>query len=439
MSAQDDVLAAFGELPRKPQIEEIEEIEEIEAAEAAEVDVAKNQSIGGPIETGEESEATEPDASTREQQAAAGEESEAVATDAATDGSPALETHGESSVCAQEPASADSSPAPETGREPDTGEQDPAGAAPENGGAQEPASPVASPTPEPLTGEQDPAGAPTEPIPSIQPPAAAPGQPYLDPAAFFAQLQAEAAPKPKRRWPRLVLRYASALVVVGAIGAGTAYAITLPRRTDVPFLATPSDGRYTFPPLLAKPAPPSGKPAPGDDDDKAQIHYGDLRQYLLPAPSGAVVKEDGWEPVADFESSLSGTEVSDHLYDAGLRHVARRGWSTPDGQHTVVELLQFPDHQAAYDVENDLAGATPAKADHAELVVPQVTIRGFGDETYNLAVHRFDQVTGLPGHLERRVVFQTGDVVAVVTTTAPAKVPDTPTEQVVMLQAEMLR
>ena len=263
-------------------------------------------------------------------------------------------------------------------------------------------------------------------------------QPHLDPAAFFAQLQAETAPQPKRRWPRLVLRYASALVLVGAVGAGTAYAITLPRRTDVPFLATPSDGRYSFP-LLARPRPPAGEPAPGDDANKGQVHYGDLRQYLLPAPTGAVREEDGWEPVADLESSFSGSDVSDHLYDAGLRRVARRGWTAADGQHTVVELLQFPDHDAAYGVCDMIDSADSAKAGGAEQGVSQVTVRGFDDETYNRPMHKFDQVNGLPGHLERRVVFQTGDVVAIVTTTAPTGSPDTPTEQVVMLQAEMLR
>lgn len=267
---------------------------------------------------------------------------------------------------------------------------------------------------------------------------APPAQPYLDPAAFFAQLQAEAAPKPKRRWPRLVLRYASALVVAGAVGAGTAYAITLPRRTDVPFLATPSDGRYTFL-FLAKPQPPAGEPAPGDDSNKGQVHYGDLRQYLLPAPAGAVRKEDGWESIADFGSSLSGSDVSDHLYDAGLRRIARRGWTAADGQHTIIELLQLPDHDAAYGVHNLLDSASLSKAGSPENVAPEVTVRGFEDETYDLAVHKLDQVNGLPGHVERRVVFQSGDVVAIVTTTAPTGVPDTPTEQVVMLQAEMLR
>ena len=377
MSAQDDVLAAFGEPLKKAHVEE-EAVEIVEPAEAVEP-VEPSTEIGEPAEIdaeiGESAEASDVEAAT-------GRETEDGATEIA----------------------AGAARVPEADSDAGAGEQ--------------------------LFADHHPEATATA--------AAPPPQPYLDPAAFFAQLQAEAAPKPKRRWPRLVLRYASALALAGAVGAGTAYAITLPRRTDVPFLATPSDGRYTFT-FLTKPQPPAGEPAPSDDSNKGQVHYGDLRQYLLPTPSGAVRNEDGWESVADFESSLSGSDVSNHLYDAGLRRVARRGWTAADGQHTVIELLQFPDHDAAYNVDNLLDTATLTKAANAENVVPEVTIRGFEDETYNLAVHKLDQVTGLPGHIERRVVFQSGDVVAIVTTTAPTGTPDTPTEQVVMLQAEMLR
>lgn len=383
MSAQDDVLAAFGEPLKKAHVEE-EAVEIVEPAEAVEP-VEPSTEIGEPAEIdaeiGESAEASDVEAAT-------GRETEDGATEIAAGAARVPEADSDAGAGAGAGA----------------GEQ--------------------------LLADHHSEASAAAPAP--------PPQPYLDPAAFFAQLQAEAAPKPKRRWPRLVLRYASALALAGAVGAGTAYAITLPRRTDVPFLATPSDGRYTFT-FLTKPQPPAGEPAPSDDSNKGQVHYGDLRQYLLPTPSGAVRNEDGWESVADFESSLSGSDVSNHLYDAGLRRVARRGWTAADGQHTVIELLQFPDHDAAYNVDNLLDTATLTKAANAENVVPEVTIRGFEDETYNLAVHKLDQVTGLPGHIERRVVFQSGDVVAIVTTTAPTGTPDTPTEQVVMLQAEMLR
>jgi hypothetical protein len=152
-----------------------------------------------------------------------------------------------------------------------------------------------------------------------------------------------------------------------------------------------------------------------------------------------VPKEDGWESVADFDSSLTGTDAANHLYDEGLRHIARRGWSTPDGQHTVVELLQFPDHQAAFAVQGMLDSTTPKKAGQQRNVVPQLTVPSFGDATFNVALRTFDAVDGLPGKEERRVVFGSGDVIAIVTATAPGTVPDVPTEQVVLLEAQMLR
>jgi hypothetical protein len=417
VSAQDDVLAAFG-APRaastaKAEAGEAELGEASAAGQAASGELAGAQAAeerGGEAEPGDDSAAEHDHASAPEQ-----------TTDAAPATASQAAEPGQASASQAEPGPAPASEA----------ETAPAPAGATASQAAEPGRAPASqtePAPTPAADQVTPAG----------PSPAALTQPYLDPAAFFAQLQAEAAPKPPRRWPRLVLRYAAAVVVAGAVGAGSAYAVTLPRRTDVPFLATPSDGRYAFP-FVVKPAPPAGEPAPGADDNNAQIHYDDLRQYLLPAPSGAAVKEDGWEPVADFEASMSGSDVAGRLSDAGLRHVARRGWRAPDGQHTVVELLQFPDHQAAYSVESMLDSATPAKAGRAESVVPTVTLASFGDETVTVAVHKFDQVDGLPGQIERRVVFQSGDVVAIVTTTAPGKVPDTPTEQVVMLQAQMLR
>lgn len=265
----------------------------------------------------------------------------------------------------------------------------------------------------------------------------APVQLYLDPSAFFAELQAEVA-KPKRRWPQLAARYGLALVIAGAVAVGTAYGLTVPRRTDVPFLATPGDGRYDFP-AVARPVPPVGEPAPGDERNSGQVHFGDLRQYLLPAPKGAMAKEDGWEPVAGFESSIDSHSLPGQLYDAGLRRIAWRGWMTPDGQHTVVELFQFPDHQAAYALEESLATGLPRKAGKGEPVVPIVTVPTLGDATEDVAMRKFDQVDGLPGQVGRRLVFRNGDVVAIVTTTAPKRVGDVPTDQVLLLQAEMLR
>ena len=421
MSAQDDVLAAFGELPRKKQPE---------ARDGKQAPTGQGQVGDDRAEAGAGTEAGGADAATGD--AATSERTSELGPASATEeqvGGDRAEAGAETAAGAAD--ASEPAPAEQVGDGPaETGVEAEAGAA-DAATASEPASAEQVGGGEPVSEAVD--ATPSQPNQPHQP-----HQPYLDPAAFFAELQAESVPQPKPSRRRLLLRYASALVLAGAVGAGTAFAVSLPRRTDVPFLATSGDGRYTFP-AAARPAPPSGEPVPNNGSNIGQVHYGDLRQYLLPAPTGVAPKEDGWERVADFESSLSGSDVSNHLYDAGLRHVAWRGWTAPDGQHTVIELLQFPDHEAASDVESMLDNASLAKAGKPEGGVPQVTVRPFGDLTQTVAVHEFDQVDGLQGQVERRVVFAGGDVVAIVTTTAPAGVSDLTTEQVAMLQAEMLR
>jgi hypothetical protein len=169
------------------------------------------------------------------------------------------------------------------------------------------------------------------------------------------------------------------------------------------------------------------------------VHYADLRQYLLPVPKDAVLKEDGWESAEDFVSGMAGGSLTGQLNDAGLRRIAWRGWTSEDGRHLLVELFQFPDHSAAYALGAHLASAVPHKVGKAEDVVPKYTVPGLGDTTEDLAVRRFDTVEGLAGQIERRAVFRSGDVVAVVTDTAPPGVSDVSIDQVLLLQAEMLQ
>jgi hypothetical protein len=434
VSAQDDVLAAFGEPPSWPRTQD--EAASDEAAGDGEVAVEEQTDNGHAEADTSEQPAESGDASTAAEVAASEQPAEDNDPGEVAEATASKQPAGASNPGEVAEATASEQLAEANG----VGAQAAASKIGDAGMATEPA--ASKPAPETSDADapaEPPAGAPEPiaPAPALAE-APTPTQPYLDPAAFFAQLQAEAAPKPKPRWPRLVLRYGSALVVAGAVGAGTAYAVTLPRRTDVPFLATASDGRYSFLDVT-HPVPPAGEPAPGADSNQTQTHYGDLRQYLVPAPVGVVPKESGWEAVADFENSLSGSDVSGHLYDAGISRVAWRGWIAPDGQHTVVELVQFPDHEAAFSVAKLLDNASLAKASRPESVVPELTVPGFGDDTSAVVIRRFDQVVGLPGQVERRVVFQSGDVVAIVTSTAPAKVSDTPTVQVALLEAGMLR
>ncbi|MFJ9560226.1 hypothetical protein ACIRQQ_09315 [Streptomyces fuscichromogenes] len=161
-----------------------------------------------------------------------------------------------------------------------------------------------------------------------------------------------AEPRPAqqdRRRLRGVLRWVAAVAVFAFAGTGTAYGISRADRTDVPGLATHSDGRWEYP-TLVKPPLPSGSPAPFAAANKVNAHYADLRRLVLPAPRGATVDgalrgTDGWLATKDFlalyAAKADRAELAGKLADYGLRHVAARGWTTPDGTHTGIYLLQF--------------------------------------------------------------------------------------------------
>ncbi|MFM9797359.1 hypothetical protein ACKI1M_48735, partial [Streptomyces turgidiscabies] len=83
-----------------------------------------------------------------------------------------------------------------------------------------------------------------------------------------------------------------------------AYGIVGMERTDVPGLATESDGRWAYP-TLVKPPLPSGSPGPFAETNPAGTHHADLRALLLPAPEGATETKalrgsDGWLTTEDY-------------------------------------------------------------------------------------------------------------------------------------------
>ena len=152
-----------------------------------------------------------------------------------------------------------------------------------------------------------------------------------------------------RRVLRAALRWTAAVVVFAAAGAGTAYGVTQMKRTDVPGLATASDGRWDYP-EITRPPLPSGSPGPFAVGNLTNAHYADQRALLLPAPKGAKADAslrgtDGWLPTRTFLAQYADTaerkELAQKLTDAGLRHIAARGWTAPDGTHTRIYLLQF--------------------------------------------------------------------------------------------------
>ncbi|WP_416975416.1 hypothetical protein [Streptomyces sp. 4F14] len=233
-----------------------------------------------------------------------------------------------------------------------------------------------------------------------------------------------------RRALRGVLRWTAAVAVFGVLGAGTAYGITRMERTDVPGLATASDGRWDYPGIQ--------RPVAGSD----------LRASVLPAPRGAVEDvalqgDDGWLPVKDFlavyESTEDRTEVGDHLKDYGLRHIAARGWTTGDGTRTSVYLLRLDDPAVTELLRRDLTeydapvhtvrGAEEAEFDDG--FPPEADVRGVDRNVY-------DEKKPYGAEQLRQAYLFSGDVVAVVLQSRKGAAASVPFQQTVVLQSQLL-
>lgn len=254
--------------------------------------------------------------------------------------------------------------------------------------------------------------------------------------------------KKDRRVLGAVLRWTAAVVVLAAVGSSTAYGITRMERTDVPGLATETDGRWTYP-EITKPPLPSGSPAPFTEANPASVHYADLRALLLPAPKGAKADKalpgrDGWLAKKDFLSVYGSKEDRDDLgqvlTDHGLRHVAARGWTAPDGTRTRIYLLQFDsgqvadvlqqDHLTSYDSPNHaLRGAAEVHTDEE-----------FPSEAEVMNVRHYSYTESKPYGAEqvRQAYLVSGDVVGLVVQSRKGGAAAVPFQQTVILQSQLL-
>ncbi|MGC0410539.1 hypothetical protein RKD32_003402 [Streptomyces sp. SAI-195] len=280
----------------------------------------------------------------------------------------------------------------------------------------------------------------TSPAPSLPPMPETPPAPPSFPVA--------APEKGDRRVLRAVLRWTAAVAVFAAVGSATAYGVTRMERTDVPGLATESDGRWDYPALSAAPLP-SGSPGPFAEENKAGAHYADLRDLVLPAPEGAKEDEalrgkDGWLATDVFLKEYRDQEDRDELrpmlVDEGLRHIAAGGWITPDGTHTRIYLLHF----ATAAVVDDLQSRHMAP-----YVGPSYAVRGTDesvpDESYPLKAQLDDltysfYVEPEPYGAEqvREAYFGAGDVLAVVLQSRKGGAEPVPFQQAVVLQSRLL-
>ncbi|RSS82002.1 hypothetical protein EF918_08385 [Streptomyces sp. WAC06614] len=275
--------------------------------------------------------------------------------------------------------------------------------------------------------------------------------PEAAPAVPTAPEAAPAAPAPAgdRRVLRAALRWTAAVAVFAVTGAGVAYGITRAERTDLPGLATRTDGRWTYP-ALVKPDLPAGAPLPFAPDNRDGIHYAALSRLLLPAPNGSApdatlkADKDGAIPVDAFLEEYSADErpkMKDALTHDGLRQIVGRGWTMPDGTRTHVYLLRFQasgfaDAFTGCGPDAKIAGAPVLEDD-------QGWVRHEGERpggTATSGIRVTVQQEPLPAGDEQTKLgcVLAGDVRAVIVQTRKGELPPVPVRQAVVLQEQLL-
>lgn len=299
--------------------------------------------------------------------------------------------------------------------------------------------PEPEPGPEPASDPQPEAG-----------PEAVPGNPYAgggpaDPYAVPPHPGAEPA-RPLRPGPRarVALRWTALLLVFGVFAAGTAYAVTLPERTRIPGLKTPADGRWTYP-RLALPGLPPHMPRPLDNArNPGGVHHADLRTLLIPEPEKAVNDPafpgaKGWLDPAVYVKVQSADAAKrrkdlDYLKDQGLRHIAARAWTMPDGTRAEVYLLQFISTAFEQPAEQHADADPLVEAGHVGRDVSFLKLVPDGVQltAYNERAPYGDVMT-------RYALVESGDTLAVVRLTRRGgAVPKQAFKQTVVLQAQLL-
>ncbi|MEU6168570.1 hypothetical protein [Streptomyces tanashiensis] len=250
----------------------------------------------------------------------------------------------------------------------------------------------------------------------------------------------------KSRKPLLwgIVRWTAAVLVCGGVGAGTAMGITAMERTDVPGLATESDGRWEYP-RLALPALPEGALRPYSDGNDGEIHHADLRKLLLPAPAGATVDpklKGGWAGTDSYLALLKESDrgtVKEYLADSALRHVAARGWTTPDGTTTRIHLLRFSSVAFAEDFKDEVTREV-SKSSRLPLGVEAVKIDMSVQDVAvpDLSVYAYQEEKPYGPEQTRWAYIQAGDTFGVVTQTRKGGTLTVPFQQTVALQSQLL-
>ncbi|MFI8948010.1 hypothetical protein ACIGO6_16060 [Streptomyces sp. NPDC053750] len=280
-----------------------------------------------------------------------------------------------------------------------------------------------------------------------------PAQPPITPEDVppVAEPAAAAAPptvRKDRRVLRGVLRWTAAVAVFAAVGSATAYGVTRMERTDVPGLATRTDGRWAYP-ELTMPALPEGSPRPFAQSNPAGAHYADLRELVLPAPEGAkpdkaLRGKDGWlatdELLKEYRDASEQGELRQLFVDYGLRHIAARGWTTSDGTHTRIYLLQFDTAAVVDELRNSHLASYSGPAYVVRGTDQSVPDEGFPAEALSDDLDYSVYVEPEPYGAEqaRQAYLGAGDVLAVVLQSRKGGAAAVPFQQTVALQGRLL-
>ncbi|MCX4511735.1 hypothetical protein OHA27_15725 [Streptomyces sp. NBC_01619] len=257
----------------------------------------------------------------------------------------------------------------------------------------------------------------------------------------------DAPPRDRRRVLRALARWTAAVLVCGGLGTGTAYGIAAMERSDVPGLATESDGRWDYP-RLSLPALPEGSPRPFTDGNQHEIHHADLRELLLPAPAGATEDKKlngGWVSNAQYVSEYAKDhrpDLEQALTDYAVRHIAARGWTMPDGTTSRVYLLRFDSAGTAEEftgielgvgLSPDVALATaPGDAELDEGWDVE------GPAVGKSAISVYTEAKPIGPVQTRQAYIQAGDTVALIFQSRKGEALSVPFHQTVVLQNQLL-